>query len=419
VEPPEVALDVRLADVPTVLVAAWSADGAISGHLEVEAGDRAWSTPHEPAALEHRTLVLGAGPEVAVSLRVVGEQDGLEVSSPWVSVTTGSLAADLPVIDVEVLEDTVDGYLAAPIVISEELDGAEEAAIIVLGPDGELVWHRMVSGVWPSRVRFASIGGLFYLVDGSIRHVDWEGQEVEVASGEHLHHDFAQLPDGGVAFLDHDVIDRGGCFVFLDKITERSVSGDERTAWSIEPYLETLGVDVDVVECSDHGSDFSHANSLEYVPATDGFLLGLPGIHRWLLVDRADGSLSWVLADDGGGSLQWADPVSLDLTHGLSLRDDQLALFVNQSDANDCSQVWRFQIDQQEGVLTELPGPSPEDCLVTFALGGVALPTPDGLAVSWGTESIIERYNDEGRALRRFTINDVAAVGYLDSAEGL
>jgi hypothetical protein len=136
-----------------------------------------------------------------------------------------------------------------------------------------------------------------------------------------LHHEVLELPNGNFMALTHTFQDvdygdpNGVVYTAGDGIVEFTADGDVVWEWDMFDYLDPLRVTEPVggtvivihPESGEIAYDWTHANAIEYDPATDTLLVSIR--HQdWILnVDHQTGDVLWTLGYEGDFALDAAD----------------------------------------------------------------------------------------------------------------
>ncbi len=352
----EINLELSLSDgLPTAVTATWVPPGTPTT-LRVDYGedgalDR--SLDLDPARTD--ALLVALPPDAVIDVQVVATIDGTDVTSPVEQITTGPVDSELPDLTLDVREDGIfgGGYLLTTNVQSP-------AAVTVIDEQGRTVWWaRPEVEAFISRARISRDGQTILAQpvnrygeteETGLSRFDWEGNLLETVQVEDAHHDFAELPDGTLACLTHDVIRVDGEPVVGDAIVEVAPDGTQTQVWSIfEEFVYSPEVD------SMANEEWSHANTIEYDEANDRYLVGFLGLGSIMAIDRADFTVEWVLSgpfsdysgDDGTGEI-------FGLQHGFELLDDSILVFENGSSSRMNSRAIEVAFDEDPATTASI-----------------------------------------------------------------
>jgi hypothetical protein len=236
--------------------------------------------------------------------------------------------------------------------------GNRNSGIAILDRDADVVWAKPFANtnVQLARVR-PSLDGtslIYTTADGNREdrigeHVKQplDGSAPAVLSTPTSHHDFVELPDGSLAWLDYpDFATYDNCTegtalpvpgqdVALDGIQEGSFGGSTTTVydmWTDYPRTLTCSIDDEDFLAAQGVFDLSHSNSLAYRESDDAFF----HMSRWqdafYKVDRATGSLVWEFGGQHNDFMPASgqDPsVLFNHSHMSEIWDDGVLIFNN------------------------------------------------------------------------------------------
>jgi hypothetical protein len=386
----EFSIDARVSEViPTVGIVTWSTTLDEVDAARIEFGldeDYAHAAPVDLAEPEFRTVLLGMKADRTYQARVVAEQAGRECTSPDFTLRTGSLPNGLPPTTVsnERTAAPAPGFIISSFLLDGPafiLDadgdyvwwyGSGEIGRAALSPDGKYMWYAAVNVA----------GGA-----GSMKRVTLDGvseQDLSAEFGE-VHHDFTILPDGTVAYLQHDGE--------LDRVVERAPDGSQRVAFSVS---EVTG-----------GTAKNHANSLKYWPADESYTVSDLAQNAYVKVSRS-GERRWLLG--GAASDFTGDGASWEGQHGHQLLAEDRLLFFNNGPTGGTSsalevaldfermtatRVWEYPSDRRTLIYGDVQRLENENTLVTFSVSG-----------------ILQEVNPEGELVRKLSFALGGAVGY-------
>jgi len=234
--------------------------------------------------------------------------------------------------------------------------GNDNSGIAILDRDGDMVWALPFprTNVQVTRVRPALDGRslLYTTTDGDRvqqigEHIrqPLDGSAPDVLSTPRSHHDFVELPDGTIGWLDYAAFGPyDNCTpgtgpltqdAALDRIVESPFGGPEVGVYDMwTDYPRTMNCDVDDEEfLKPQGVfDLSHSNSIAYRASDDAYF----HMSRWqdafYKVDRATGAFVW---EFGGPHNDFTpakgqDPSELfNHSHMSEIWDDGLLVFNN------------------------------------------------------------------------------------------
>lgn len=134
---------------------------------------------------------------------------------------------------------------------------------------------------------------------------DWNGEKIWSLEGLTLSHDFELLPNGNVAAIVLDSVDRDVQArwkirkdqkgeSYADRFIEVNRNKQVVWEWKLVDHLKELGFDASAVEEPEIG----HTNSIRYVAknpfnSQPGYLVSVRNLSRVLLIDRATKAILW------------------------------------------------------------------------------------------------------------------------------
>lgn len=320
--------------IPTVVVVDWALDLEEMKSARIEYGpDTAYGhtlSSRIEAGPPYRDLLLGTPADSELHLRVIAEGPLGEYASEDQVVSTGSLPASLPNLSVEHGVTHWEGFLLTSLL-------ASSAGPVILDDQGNYVWwypidkEKTWEGTVPGRSQIARDGRSLYFSynnvsggkDNAIFEVSLDGAAIERIDAPYAHHDFLELPDGGLAWIAYDPREVKGEEILGDRLMERSPEGVTREVFSIWDHYEYTPGD------TPRGAAWPHANALDYIPEQDIYILGFLALGAIMGVDRSSGEILWTL---GGPESDWTLDGKTELfeaQHQFQLLDDSMLVFVN------------------------------------------------------------------------------------------
>jgi len=233
-------------------------------------------------------------------------------------------------------------------------------AVTILDPQGRVVWWWVPDQAFAPVHAIPSHEGRGMLVmqgagtyaavrpDTHVLRVSWDGSEVERVDMPDLDHDFVELPDGTLTGLL--VCEKDGYTALGDRIVEVAPDGTWTEVWN---SWDTFDPETQGSEFLD-GEHWTHANSIDYDPVADAYLVGLRNFSSVLAVDRASGAVLWAL---GGIANQFSfadssEPTQeqhqFELVHpedGLLASPLDIVIFDNGTDARGWSRAVEVRLD--------------------------------------------------------------------------
>ncbi len=404
-----ILVDVEMSDsVTTVPIVTWEFDdGATPDAAWIEVGglsvpvDLADGPPWE-------TAVIGLAPEQDFSLQVVAEVDGEALASTAVDIQTGAVSNRLPVPDVELFDEAAhaDGYLVTSIY-------ASPPAAVILNADGEYVWWHIeddndfqVSRAWLRDDRSEVLYWTENVRAGApqeLVRIGLDGEETDRISLPDGHHDFHELSDGRIAFLEYDIQSgkEGDRISVLDLETEQT-----EVIWSVWDDVPS-----NTPTQTGQGEGWSHANSIQ-TDGTDIYLtfLGFEGIGK---VNLAAGELEWVfsgvLSDftDASGSTDL-----LERPHNFQVLDGGLLCFENGDQDRRYSRVLEYALDEDSGEAELVWSYTPSPDAYTFSLGDTHRLSTGQTIMAVALDGQVDEVSPDGDLVWRLSMELGGALGY-------
>lgn len=248
---------------------------------------------------------------------------------------------------------------------------------------------------------------------GAIRRFALDGSEGEPVALPDGHHFFTQLPPetpdgagGTFAYLAIDVRpwtdpDSGQTLsVVGDALVELAPDGGRRTVFSTWDVLEpTPGADWGF-GFYPQGEDWTHANALQYLPATDRYLVSLGGLDAALEVDRASGALTRAFGSSAlleGMLTPDEQSRAFSRPHGVRLTEEgELTLFAS-SDGHYGG--LRYAVDEEAGALREQAALGFELDVVSLALGQHLPLEGGGALLNYATGGVLVELDADGEVV--------------------
>ena len=405
--------------IPTVLQVTWTVavEGAQDPCVEVGLGELDRRVVARPEGDGFRAIVLGLKPATVYDLRpsvVVGEET---LVGPQQQVTTGPEPPWLPEVSLTGSDPSAafEGYLVGAVT-----SPAPTAAI--LDRDGDWVWwwagddemgrvaaNALLSGDGESMLFLAFTPDPLDDETGPVRiQLDGSG-EAEIGVGGECHHDLAELPDGTVAMLQHDVRLVDDEEVQGHKLIELSPDGTQTEVWNMWDEAEYRPEDPSTL-----GGTWGHANALAYDPTSDAYFVSLRNFGSIEQIDRSTGA---ILASIGGDRSDFAlgdGTTSLySGQHGFQVLEDGLMVFENWADAAMNSAALEYALDWNSG-SAELRWSHVTDPPLICPTYGDVVPLPGGdRLVVWSTSGQIDQVTAAGDVVWQVNLDLGAAFGYM------
>ena len=216
------------------------------------------------------------------------------------------------------------------------------------------------------------------------------------------------IPEGW-AYLALDTRSYEGESVTGDVVVEIDFEGNElRRVWSSwDTWTPTGPMEIGFYGPS---ADWTHANTLEYLAATDEYLVSIHNLNTVIQVDRGSGEITRQIGGEDSDLTLTAGKAFVH-QHSPYLRGDALYVFDNTS--NDVSEVRGYRISQNEGTYAQswhLPNPANTYVPV---LGDVFRTDEGQTLTSWGSTGILAEYDADGEQTFRLDLSLGAGFGFF------
>lgn len=382
-------------DVPTFADVTWDEPGLTEVSVAFwEAGRDERVVPVDDGGAA-TVRFLGAGTDW--KLRVRGTLEGRACESEALHLRTPPAPAELPPLVVTQASDDPAGDLVLTAIQGERY------AAVVIDRDGRYAWWRVLDdGESAERVRATADGesvwvlGLFGQTQNGLTRIGWDGSITETISADHVHHDVAEVRAGGdrIAWLSQDTRPFEDVIAVGDTIDVLSDDGSIRRLWSAFDWYDIAPNAGWNEPLGENQVDWTHANSLEYLPDLDAFLISLRFLPAVALVSRADGRLLWTFGEGAGFTgdfaLQGTPPGEM---HSASRTANGLMIFENGDTATRHSLVREFAIDWTARTAQELWTSELSEESYTFVRGDADRLTNGRTLTNWGNLGVLAEFD--------------------------
>lgn len=418
--------------IPTVVSLAW--DPPAEGEVWVQFGaDEGYGDVSFPSEVDRGQAVLtGNLPDADVHFRLVLTLDGEDHPLSDHVVRTGSLSGDVPDIEVTLAgpEPSWGRYVLLPL-----FDGAKNTShLTLLDGQGQAVWWRAEVGFTPATYVSALDGSLMYRTDGwldpepngQVIRMDWHGDVVSEVPSDPGHHDFFEHEDGTVATLEMVVGTVGEETYVGDRIIEHPLQGAPREVWNSFDTMTPKNPDDMGADLNPLGIDWTHANSIDYDPVSDRYLVSLYYLREVLAISRATGEIDFVFgAGESDFALSSRDAFAPQ--HAASWVDGGVMLFDNHDNKGVtnpevfASRAVRYTLDPSAGTARAVKEWVPVPDQHTAILGDARLLPNGDWYVSTGTLGVAQVVSASGELLWGIKVPTGMMMGrgqVLDTAPG-
>lgn len=426
--------------VPTV--AFLSADGAADARLYAVYEREGIDPQRTPESSDGAIALLGlaAGARYQVRLHAVWP-DGSEAESGEVTLDVPGAPPELPWLEVSLSmpgSEMSSGYVVATVTsLIDDPNGASFVAIY--NGEGEPVWWWVLpAGHLAVSPSLSAVPGTLVWDDydwsvpglpGDVVRARLDGSAVDTMPIALGHHVVRELEADTFAWMARDPRpwpeDDPLSFVTADAVMEGSL-GDLEGAHPVVTFYDALYGGQYTPPCShplaplpfpDYSPlfEWSHGNSLVWLPARDRLLVHLRWIDTLLLVDRASGEIKETLSGPYSpytrtdGTPTWTSAEDTLLSHGhlSDAWDGGLVMFDNGNHHDPpVSSIVELVWDEESQTLGEVFRWSHPDQLEVNVLGDVRkLPGGTYLA-AWSTEGELTEVSADGTLLWRGCLPD-------------
>jgi hypothetical protein len=422
--------------IPNAVVV--SVDSTVEGRVFVEwaaEGSATRTTRPEPidAGGRFEGLVIGPPSGERVSFRAVVETtSGERVEGPLETLDVPYEPAEIPNVDaVGAFPGDGLGHIFTSLITSQATE------LVILNEAGRPVWFVKLPSnelVTASSLARDGSGVLVLTTDMSltapqtvILSYSWDGRVLRRMILPDGHHDFVELPDGRIAWIQLEAgpITISGESIDVAQDALRVSSWAETADVSQPPLFSLLRDWVGPDEECDHQRhtlfyqgrellDWTHANSLDYDASRDAFLLLTHHVDEAFVISAENGELlTQIRFDEGDPMADEGEPWSH--AHSSTMRADRLLLFDNGLHYDPPrSRVVAYDVDTETGALTETLSMWEAEERLVFALGDVKELPGDELLTSWSTLGRITRTSASGEELWALETSAGAGTGRLE-----
>lgn len=427
---PDAIEDVEITELPmpTAVEIAWSSPSP--GESFVEYGlDGAFDRTRAASSdgTEHTArLVLLKGAKTYQARAVTVIEGGERVESEPVTIEVAPPPQSMGRLTMNVIDgdraEVLGGYVLTTLI------GAGPSFVGIVDGDGDWVWWAKMDApdLSSARARLgldgASVLYNLYQTDrgddqGWVVRVSLDGTEVVHTRTLLAHHDFVELPDGQIAWLGYDQRD-----VEVDGVDTRDqgpgphpvatdviLEGPEGMAdgeapdelWNVfedypaAPYWGCGHTEIKGVFVPGY-YDWTHGNSLAYVPGNDSYYVLSRYLDALIRVDRASGGTEWVLGGDHGEFTWTGTPFQHG--HVSDVWEDGMLIFDNR-DHDGPTRIAEIAWDEDQRtaeVVWEFPRP---DGAILPVLGDARRLPGGNRLIAWSSRGEMAEVSPQGEVL--------------------
>ncbi len=397
-------------DVGPCVTVRWTTTPETDGYVDYGVGEPEGHRRDSSSgrAAEHEAVLLGVKPSRTYQYKVVAVEDGEPVDSMAGEFHTSAVPVALGGTHVQQAGGPVGGFVVASTI------GAVNG-VVVFDRDGDYLWWHLLGepDVFAVGATLAhDSGSVLYGVfdpqsyegdDSCIVEVSLDGAVVQQYATPGLHHDLAELPDGTLAYVAHDIRETEGGQVRGDRIMQVERGGEPVQVWSVWDHLEFVPDGV-----ADDGG-WTHANSVAYDPDTDRYLVSLRNLGTVVEVDRGTGQvLRWIGGSDSDLEFVGIDP--FEQQHEAEPLPGGLLVFDNGTEETLSSRVVELALDDEAGVASHAWSFTPDPPTYVPAFGGVHRLASGDTLISWSSAGQIDEVTPAGEVVWR--LNSAMGVGF-------
>jgi len=237
-----------------------------------------------------------------------------------------------------------------------------------------------------------------------------DGSEAESTHVLDGHHDFVELPDGTLTYLETDTHTTDDGFVIGDKLVEIAPDGTATDVWTVWDHFE-----YDPLMPTIAGSGWTHANAIDYDAERDVYYLSVRNFETIIQINRSDFSVEWMLGGDRSSDFSLlGDGSSFSHQHQFHLLPDEGRILVmdNFYVANEASRVVEYSVDFENFTYEEIWSFEPDPAIFVYGLGGISEIPAGNRNVTWSSAGQIDQVSADGDPVWRLNGSIGAGFGY-------
>ncbi len=413
--------------IPTVVTLRW--ESTLAGNASVLYGQSRpeLSTPmSESSGQQHEVVVYGlkAGQDVALQ-GVVRDELGNEERTEVVELSLDPPPADLPRFT---LTHDSAGLLPGYVLLSLLEPG--QGWLVILDQDADPVWFWKVQAALTAMSPSVSLDGSSILFDhydiqnrtdiSGMTRVALDGTDAIQTRLFQGHHDYAELPEGEIAWISVDLreVQHEGETVLVagDSVLVGAEGGSEATGserfsfWNRSaPYEPCEHFDGDAHGTG--GKDWTHANSLMYLPEDDSLVVLSKNLDALVAFDAFNGEVRWQIG--GRDETMQFTQAGRAWSHGhmSQIWDDGFVIFDNGYHNGAISRASEYRFDISAGTYERVWDYAHPDEAFIPLLGDVKKLPDDSYLVSWTSIGTLSRLDATGEILWQAEAELGAATG--------
>lgn len=422
--PVQVAIDdaeaVQSSEISTVMTVTWTTDQPGTSVVEwgTDTGYGHRTTDDGTTSTTHTVVVPAMSTDSTIHWRARSVVDGTALVSEDQTVETEIQAQGLPAILVDGIEagQFSSGFRVLPL-------GGNPAPIVVLDDAGKIAWWAYLPEdlvVTDSHIDIDNAHVDVLVADihrtddlGAVVRIPWATPSDQESIPLTLsHHAYVQTPDGHYVYLYADFKTFGSEQVVGDKVIEVDANGQNpRTLFSTwDQWGDTM--DIDKVREDDTrfypgALDWTHGNSINYLPEEDAFIVSFHNLGTFIKLDR-DGTLEWTM---GGPESSVSSDLSLAGDSSTSFYDQHNPQLVDENHVilmdngpydclgdNGCySQAAEYEIDWTSMTYTRTWTYDWDQSHVILLMGDVQQMANGNILTNWGYSGKMMEVTPDGQ----------------------
>lgn len=414
--------------IPTVATVTWTVESTPVDETWVEFGpDSAYgmTAPGNPNnAPLYETILLGMKPGRDYHFRVVVRYGDAILTGPDRVLKTGAVPGKLP--SAKVALENPDHH-AAGFIVTTVL--ASPPSAVILDSEGDYVWWYVPDvdeDFKAGRARLSHDGRsiLFWGVNvrkteptpsnQSLFRVSLDGTQVEKTPLPEGHHDFVELPDGTIAFIEFDPRQIKDKPVDGDRVVELRPDGSRVDVYSVWDDFEYSGI------AGPAGRGWCHANYLVYEAGEDAYYMGSRTWSSILRIDRSTGTLLGVVGGhEGDYVLTSGGTTPFVEQHGFDVVEGGLLVFDNGGKDQLSSRAVEHALDHDAMTMSQAWSYEPQPHLYVVTHGDIQRLPNGNTLVNFSNSGQFDEVDPGGNLVWRLNMSLGGALGYSTWMESL
>lgn len=354
--------------------------------------------------------------------RVTADIDGAPCTSADLQLRTDPPPATLP----SLMATIPSPDPGDPTLIVTSIQGGGAAAVLIDHAGRYAWWHVEEAGISADRVRGDQAGtGVWVMertysdgVQGRLVHYPWAAPPDEVIPLLNAHHDFTEVHVDGtrLAWLVYEAREVDGKMIVGDAIHTLGDDGQEHELWNAFdhfPVEENVGWEQTTYPGM---ADWTHANSIEYLPDEDAFLISLHFVPVVVAVSRSTGETLWVFGEGAGfpQDFSFANGDPPDEMHSPTLTEQGMLMFENGSQDRGETFVAEFAIDWKARSATRLWRATPTEGTYAYVLGDAERLGNGNTLSTWGNLGMLVEFDADAEVVWKVNLGLGTIFGFFN-----